>query len=110
VSKNKKVPYKAKFENYTTKADLHQWLKTTRLSKGYSMTLFSWPVLYLCGIVPIFSDFINCRCIGEVVGDEIIIKMKKKATTPIFKSNEVFQKTYPIPWLGNKRLSFNWIS
>ena len=47
---------------------------------------------------------------GEVVGDEIIIKMKKKATTPIFKSNNVFQKSYLVPWLGNKRLRFDWIS
>jgi hypothetical protein len=37
-----------------------------------------------CTPKTIFADFINCRCIGEVVGDEIIIKMKKKATTPIF--------------------------
>ena len=63
-----------------------------------------------CTPKTIFADFINCRCIGEVVGDEIIIKMKKKATTPIFKSNDVFQKSYYIPWLGNKRLRFDWIS
>jgi len=36
--------------------------------------------------------------------------MKKKATTPVFKSNEIFQKSYPIPWLDNKRLRFDWIS
>ena len=63
-----------------------------------------------CTPKTIFADFINCRCIGEVVGDEIIIKMKKKATTPIFKSNDVFQKSYNIPWLGNKRIRFDWIS
>src|SRR4030065_720142 len=62
-----------------------------------------------CTPKTIFADFINCRCIGEVVGDEIIVKMKKKATTPIFKSNDVFQKSYPIPWLGNKKISFDWI-
>lgn len=58
----------------------------------------------------IYSDFINCRCIGEVSNDEIIIKMKKKATTPIFKSNAAYQKSYPIPWLGNKMLRFEWIA
>ena len=63
-----------------------------------------------CTPKTIFADFINCRCIGEVVGNEIIIKMKKKATTPIFKSNDVFQKSYAMPWLGNKRLHFEWIS
>ena len=45
----------------------------------------------------IFSDFINFRCNGEVVVDEITIKMKKKVITPIFKSNTIFQKSYPIP-------------
>ena len=63
-----------------------------------------------CTPKTILADFINCRCIGEVDGDEIIIKMKKKATTPIFKSNDVFQKSYHVPWLGNKRLRFDWIS
>ena len=28
--------------------------------------------------------------------------MKKKATTPVFKSNEIFQKSYPIPWLATR--------
>ncbi len=64
----------------------------------------------LCTPKTIFSDFINCRCIGEVKGDEIIIKMKKKATTPIFKSNSIYQESYPIPWLGNKKLRFEWIT
>jgi len=62
-----------------------------------------------CTSKTIFSDFINCRCKGEVVGDEIIIRMKKKATTPIFKSNEIFQRSYPVPWLGNKKLRFEWM-
>ncbi|MFU8766893.1 MAG: hypothetical protein ACNA7I_04405 [Candidatus Methanoperedens sp.] len=63
-----------------------------------------------CTPKTIFSDFINCRCKGEVVGDEIIIKMKKKATTPVFKSNGVFQKSYELPWLGNKRVRFDWMA
>ena len=62
-----------------------------------------------CTPKTIFSDFINCRCKGEVVGDEITIKMKKKATTPIFKSSDIFQKSYQIPWLGNKKLRYEWI-
>jgi len=62
-----------------------------------------------CTPKTIFSDFINCRCKGEVIGDEIIIKMKKKATTPIFKSSDIFQKSYPIPWLGNKKLRYEWM-
>ena len=63
-----------------------------------------------CTPKTIFADFINCKCKGKVVGDEIIIKMKKKATTPIFKSSKIFQKSYTIPWLGNKKLRYEWIS
>ena len=62
-----------------------------------------------CTPKTIFSDFINCRCKGEVAGDEIIIKMKKKATTPILKSNEIFQKSYSVPWLGNKKIRYEWM-
>jgi len=62
-----------------------------------------------CTPKTIFSDFINCTCKGKVVGDEIIIKMKKKATTPIFKSSEIFKKSYLVPWLGNKKLRYEWI-
>jgi transposase len=63
-----------------------------------------------CTPKTIFSDFINCRCKGEVVGDEIIIKMKKMATSSIFKSNDVFQNTYSVPWLGDKKLRYEWMS
>ena len=62
-----------------------------------------------CTPKTLFSDFINCRCNGEVIGDEIIIKMKRKATTPIFKSNERFQRSYSVPWLGNKTLKYEWM-
>ena len=36
--------------------------------------------------------------------------MKKKAIAPFFKSNEIFQKSYPISWLDNKRLKFDLLS
>ncbi len=63
-----------------------------------------------CTPKTIFADFIHCACDGKVVGDEIVIRMKKKATTPIFKSNEVFKKTYTVPWLGNKKLRYEWVA
>jgi len=62
-----------------------------------------------CTPKTIFTDFINCRCKGEVNGNEIIVKMKKKATTPIFKSSDIYQKSYSIPWLGDKKLRYEWI-
>jgi len=58
----------------------------------------------------IFSDFINCSCKGKIVGEEIIIQMKKKATTPIFKSSDVFGKSYSVPWFGDKTLRYEWTS
>lgn len=63
-----------------------------------------------CTPKTLFSDFINCRCKGEVVGDEVIIRMKKKATTPLFKSNEVFKRSRSVPWFGNKKIRYEWIS
>lgn len=63
-----------------------------------------------CTPKTIFSDFINCGCKGEIVGDEIIIQLKKKATTPIFKSSDIFQKSYSVPWLGNKKIRYEWMS
>ncbi len=62
-----------------------------------------------CTPKTIFTDFINCGCKGVIVGDDIIIRMKKKATTPLFKSSEIFQKSYPVPWLGNKKLRYEWM-
>jgi hypothetical protein len=58
----------------------------------------------------IFSDFINCRCKGKVTGNDVIIKMKKKASTPLFKSNEIFQRRYHVPWWENKQCVFDWVA
>ena len=58
----------------------------------------------------LFSDFINCSCKGKVKDDKIIIQMKKKATTPIFKSCDVFRSSYEVPWFGGKKLHYEWIS
>lgn len=58
----------------------------------------------------LFSDFINCSCKGKVKDDKIIIQMKKKATTPIFKSCDVFRNSYEVPWFGGKKLHYEWIS
>jgi len=57
----------------------------------------------------IFSSFINNRCTGTVDGDDVIIKMKKKATTPIFKSHELYRQSWSVPWWGGKKLHFDWM-
>jgi len=63
-----------------------------------------------CTPKTIFHDFINCSCKGIVQGDDVKINMKKKKTTPLFKSNELFQRSYEVPWWGNKICSYNWIA
>ncbi len=63
-----------------------------------------------CTPKTIFSDFINCACKGKVDGNDVKIKMKKKKTTPIFKSHEVFNKSYVVPWWDNKKCSYDWIA
>lgn len=55
------------------------------------------------------SDFINCQCKGSLNDNDITVKMKKKKTTPLFKSNDVFQKSWDVPWLGNKRVHYDWM-
>ncbi len=62
-----------------------------------------------CTPKTIFSDFINNRCTGMVDGDDVIIKMKKKATTPIFKSHELYRQSWSVPWWGGKKLHFYWM-
>jgi transposase len=63
-----------------------------------------------CTPKTIFSDFINCRCKGQIIGNNIVIRMKKKATSPLFMSNETFRKVWPAPWLGNKNIRYEWMA
>ena len=63
-----------------------------------------------CSPKTIFHDFINSSCKGIVHGNDVKINMKKKKTTPLFKSNELFQRSYQVPWWGNKICSYNWIA
>jgi len=63
-----------------------------------------------CTPKTIFHDFINCSCKGIVQGNDVKINLKKKKTTPLFKSNEIFQRSYPVPWWGNKKCSYNWMA
>ena len=52
------------------------------------------------------------RQVGAIIvkDGKIIIQMKKKATTPIFKSCDVFRNSYEVPWFGGKKLHYEWIS
>ena len=63
-----------------------------------------------CTPKTLFADFINCGCRGEVVGNEVIIRMKKKATTPVLKSMERFRRSWPVPWWGGKEVRYEWVA
>lgn len=58
----------------------------------------------------LFNRFVNTP--GKVIvdGDGVIVKMKKRAHTPVLKSNEVFRGAWEVPWWGNKNLRFEWVS
>ncbi|ODS38359.1 hypothetical protein BEH94_11055 [Candidatus Altiarchaeales archaeon WOR_SM1_SCG] len=58
----------------------------------------------------LFSKFINSPGVVEVEGNKAVVKMRKKAHTPVLKSNEVFKKSWEIPWFGNKKLGYKWVS
>lgn len=57
-----------------------------------------------------FSKFVNTP--GKVVvdGDDVTVKMRKKAHTPILKSNEKFRSAWKVPWFGNKTLTYKWVA
>ena len=58
----------------------------------------------------LFNRFVNTP--GKVIadGNEVIVKMKKRAHTPVLKSNEVFRESGEVPWWGNKIFRFEWVS
>jgi len=63
-----------------------------------------------CTSRELFSRFINAP--GKIVvnGDTVTVKMKKRAHTPVLKSNEVFRKKWEVPWWDGKMLTYEWIS
>ncbi len=58
----------------------------------------------------LFSKFVNTQGDVNVNDENIEVRMRKKAHTPVLKSNEVFKKSWRIPWFGNKKLSYKWVS
>lgn len=58
----------------------------------------------------IFKQFVNMP--GRVVYDNhnFVVKIRKRATTPILKGIEKLNKPIQVPWLNNKFLSIEWTS
>ena len=63
-----------------------------------------------CSPYNIFSKFVSTRGGVVVEGNDVTVNMRKRAHTPILKSNEMFKKSWEIPWFGNKSLSYKWVS
>lgn len=58
----------------------------------------------------IFRDFINSSGKVSLMGDELIVSMRKKAATPVLKSQETYRQKWDVPWWDGKSLSFDWHS
>jgi transposase len=56
----------------------------------------------------LFTKFIDTPGRVIVNGDEVVVKLRKNARTPILMSCEVFRKSYEVPWWDNRTLRFNW--
>jgi len=56
----------------------------------------------------IFKKFIDIP--GRVIydGNKIIIKIRKRAHTPILKGVEKLKRPFPVPWLDNKTVEIEW--
>jgi len=56
----------------------------------------------------IFRKFINMP--GRVVydGEKFLIKIRKRAHTPILKEVEILTKSFHVPWLANKSVEIVW--
>ena len=63
-----------------------------------------------CSPYNIFSKFVSTRGCVVVKGNDVIVNMGKRAHTPVLKSNEMFRRSWKVPWFGNKNLSYKWIS
>lgn len=63
-----------------------------------------------CTSGELFSKFINTP--GKVIvdGNAVTVKTKKRAHTPILKSNDVFRREWEVPWWNNKILKYEWVS
>ncbi len=56
----------------------------------------------------IFKKFINMSGRVSYDGKEFVIKIRKRATTPILKSVKKLHQPVKVPWLNNKLLRIEW--
>ena len=61
-----------------------------------------------CLAPKIFRNFVDMPGIVEYNGKEFVVKIRKRANTPILLSVEKLQSPVRIPWLGNRPLRITW--
>lgn len=58
----------------------------------------------------IFGRFVDYPGRIQVCGNDIIVKARKRAHTPVLRSSDVFNTTYAVPWWNNKTLRYIWVA
>jgi transposase len=61
-----------------------------------------------CTAKQLFGRFINAPGKIFVDGDNITVQFRKRAHTPILRTNETLMRPCRVPWLGNKVLRYKW--
>ncbi len=61
-----------------------------------------------CLAPKIFRNFVDMPGIVEYNGKEFVVKIRKRANTPILLSVEKLESPVRIPWLGNRPLRITW--
>lgn len=135
ITNNRDMPLKELVTNYARRWRIEN--KISELVKFFSLNALSSPIMIRiqfdvlltmiadtlyklfakdierfenCSPYKIFSKFVNHRGNITVNDKNITINMRKRAHTPILKSNEMFKKTWKVPWFQNKNLNYKWTS
>lgn len=58
----------------------------------------------------LFAKFVDTTGTIQVTDTQIIVKLRRKAHTPIIKSIDHFNRPHVVEWLGNRELIFEWIN
>ena len=57
-----------------------------------------------------FREFINSTGKECISNDDVLVKLRKKATSPILKSQDRYRRKWEIPLWENRSLRFEWIT
>ncbi len=61
-----------------------------------------------CTAKELFYRFLNIPGKVKVTDKEILVMLRKRAHTPVLKSNEMLKRAVSVPWWGNRLLCYHW--